>query len=233
MPAPLFAVCSFFVHRPADYPDAPDYLRMLCLLEQSCRAFGLAHIVLTDHDTAPLVGDAGITYFRTDLPRNLMQALTESQARWLEYPHRGPLDTLFVGADCLIRRDPRGHIPAGDLAIILRPDHKRHRINNGFMFVPADSRSRVAPLFRSIADNCGPAMCDDMVSVERALSPMPLDFGTYPRAGLTVNFLPMETWNGGPKSADDEATGSFVLHFRGQVRKRVMLDWAARWMGAT
>lgn len=227
-PAPLFTVASFWVHRPEDYPDAPDYLPMLRLLERSCRRLGLAHIVLTDRPTAAFLYNEGITAFARDLPRNLMQALTESQARWLEHPHPGPLDTLFVGADCLVLRDPRGHLPVADLSLILRPGHKRHRINNGFMLVPAASRATVAPLFRAIADGTGPAMCDDMVAVEAALAPVPDDYVLTERAGLTVNFLPIEIWNGGPKTADDPASGSFVLHFRGRARKAIMLEWAAR-----
>lgn len=228
----MIVVASFWVHRPVDFPGAPDYLLLLRLLEQSCRAHGLAHIVLTDGATAPKLQRAGITYFRTELPRNLMRATTEAQARWLEHPHRGEIDTLFVGADCLIRRDPRWHIPPGDLSIILRPGHKRHRINNGFMFIPSASRAKVAVLFRRIADSCGSVMCDDMVAVERALAPMPTDYGPQKRAGLDVNFLPMNIWNAGPKSADDPADDSFVLHFRGTDRKLVMPQWAARWMPA-
>lgn len=121
------------------------------------------------------------------------------------------------------------HLQSADLSIILRPGHKRHRIMNGFMYIPAGSVAKVAPLFRKIADSTGPVSCDDMVAIEKALSPMPLEYGLHERAGVTVNFLPMETWNGVPKSVDDPASDSFVLHFRGK-RKQLMLDWAKRWL---
>ncbi len=227
----MLTVCSFWVHRPDDYPDAPDYVPLLKALDRSCERFGLNHVVLTDFRTMDRVldeVDAVASPFR--LPRNLMRALTEAQAQCLEHPLSGQGDTLFVGADCLIRRDFCGHLPPADLSIILRPGHKRHRINNGFMHVPATSRAKVAVLFRQIADSTGETMCDDMVAVERALAPMPLDYGLQERAGLTVNFLPMGIWNAGPKRADDPAEAAFVLHFRGKARKVIMLDWAARWM---
>jgi len=222
-------VCSFFVDRRADFPDAVDYVSLLKALDWSCRRLGLQHVVLTDHATKPEIESAGIGTFAFDLPRNLMRALTEAQARFIE-DWRISGDILLTGADCLIRRDFRGHLPETDLSIILRPGHKRHRINNGFMFIPAASREKVAPLFRRIADSTGPAMCDDMVAVERALAPMPDDYCLTERAGLTVNFLPMGIWNAGPKTADDPAEQAYVLHFRGKARKAVMLEWAARHM---
>lgn len=221
-------VASFYVDRRAEYPDAAEYVPLLRILERSCLMFGLRHIVLTDQATKDEIEQAGMTVFAMDLPRNLTRALTEAQARCLErfiYD-----DILLTGADCLIRRDFRDHVPPADLAIILRPGHKRHRINNGFMFVPTASNAKVAPLFRRIADDTRSEMCDDMAAIERALAPMPDDYGTIERAGLRVAFLPMDVWNAGPKSATNAAEQAFVLHFRGTARKRVMLDWAARHM---
>lgn len=225
MRAPLI-VASFYVDRRADYPDAVDYLPLLRALDRSCRRIGARHVVLTDLESADACQGVGLLTYEHVLPRSLMRALTESQARWLESRHCLASDTLFVGADCLIRRDFRDHLPLADLSIILRPGHKRHRINNGFMYVPAASRAAVAPLFRQIADSTGEAMCDDMVAVERALAPMPDDYCLTERAGITVNFLPMDVWNGGPKSVDDPAERSHVLHFRGRARKELMLEWA-------
>lgn len=226
----MLTAFSFWVHRPADFPEAPDYLPLLRALDRSCRMFGLEHVVLTDHETAPRAEAAGLTIFAMALPRNLARALTESQARCLE--SMPPTDILFVGADCLIRRDFRGQLPPADLSIILRPGHKRHRINNGFMHVPAASCEKVAPLFRKIANDTGPTFnsCHDMEAVERALSPMPLDYGLQERVGITINFLPMGIWNGGPRRVDDPAEAAYVLHFRGKARKAIMLEWARRWM---
>jgi hypothetical protein len=72
------------------------------------------------------------------------------------------------------------------------------------MFIPATSRAKVTPLYRRIADSTGERMCDDMVAVERALAPMPLDYGPQQRGGLTVNFLPMSIWpRGRPRLGRD------------------------------
>lgn len=229
MKAPL-TVCSFYVDRRVDYPDAVDYIPLLKALDRSCERIGVSHIVLTDFQTVPHLLDAELrSYSASALPQNLMRALTQAQALWLEIAPP-ELDILLTGADCLVLRDFRDHLPVSDLSIILRPGHKLHRVNNGFMFVPAASREKVAPLFRQIADSTGPSMCDDMIAVERALAPMPDDYCLTERAGLTVNFLPMDVWNGGPKRVDDAAERSHVLHFRGRHRKTIMLDWAARWL---
>lgn len=226
----MLVVASFYVDRRADYPEAVDYLPLLNILDRSCRAIGVEHVILTDHLTADDLLVAGLVPVVMNLPRNLTRAFTEAQALWLE--GGGDDDTLFTGADCLIRRDFRGHIPAGDLAIAFRPDGKRHRLQNGFMYVRAESRAKVAPLFRSIADSCGEAMCDDLVAVERALAPMPATYGLQERAGLTVNFVPMSPWNDAPDAPEDPSRDAMVLHFRGRRRKQLMLDWAARWMPA-
>lgn len=223
-------VVSFYVDRRADFPDAVDYIPLLYALDRSCSRLGFNHVVLTDFFTAQTLTDRGFRVFARELPKPLSNALTEIQALYLE---SGPKDdTLFVGADCLIARDFRDHLPFADLSIILRPGHKKHRINNGFMYVPASSVSKVAPIFRRIAKTTGGSFnsCHDMVAVEAALSPMPMEYGIVERAGITVNFLPMSIWNGGPKTADEPAANSFVLHFRGKERKQVMLDWEARWL---
>lgn len=225
------AVCSFYVNRRTEYPDAVDYMPLLQALNRSCERLNVAHVVLTDKTTAIKVDDAELAFFASDLPRNLTKATTEAQACWLEENPWPGADTLFVGADCLVLKEFRDVLPPADLSIAFRPNDKRHRINNGFMFVPAESRAKVASLFRRIADATGPNMCDDMVAVEEALGPMPLfGCGSYARDGLLINFLPIDVWNGAPNTLDDACADSYVLHFRGKHRKTIMVDWAKRWL---
>lgn len=228
-------VCSFWVHRPKEYPKAAPYLDMLRILDASCRRFGFEHVVLTDSETSPAVSDAGMTPFMVELPQPLMQATTQVQARWLESPHSKGVDSIFVGADCLIRRDFRQSLPTGDLAIAFMKGHKRWRLNNGFMCVPAESRERVAPVFRLIADDTGPEMFEDMLAIERALVPMPPDYGLVERRGLRVNFLPLPTWNRymavtkeTPNPVEDTADDANVLHFMGgwENGKALFFNWA-------
>lgn len=224
-------VASFWVHRPKEYPKetaAWDYAAMLKVLDASCRRLGYQHVVLTDWQTSSYCSSNGLRSFGVDLPRNLMKAVTEVQAKWLESPHSEGADTLFVGADCIIRRDIRGLVPEGDLAVGFMKGHKKWRLNTGFMFVPAASREKVAPLFRLVARDCTERMCDDMAALERALSPMPLDFGREERRGLAVQFVPMAVWNHPPRSPDEEAPQAHVLHFYGEKSKIHFFTWADR-----
>lgn len=228
-------ICSFYVNRPKDYPSKlypviPRYLDLLAVLDRSCARAGLEHVVLTDVVTSDMVGAAGFKPFMSDLPRNLMQSVTEIQARWLESPHSKGVDTVFVGADCIVLRDFRGLLPACDLGIAFMKGHKKWRLNTGFMFIPASSRERVAPLFRLIADDTGEAMCEDMIALERALVPMPADYGTFDRAGLKVAFLPLAQWNHPPKYDGPPTDACNVLHFMGgwEDQKALFFEYARK-----
>lgn len=234
-------VASFYVHRPKEFPKAAPYLEMLRILDASCRRFGFDHVVLTDGLTSGSVSEAGMLPYFVNLPNSLMKSTTEVQARWLASPHSIGLDTTFVGADCIIRRDFRADLPACDLAIAYMKGHKRWRLNNGFMHVRAESRDRVAPLFRLIADDTGDEICDDMLAIERALVPMPNDYGAAERRGLAIEFLPLPVWNCCPKTAADPAPGANIMHFMGGWHalpsgqivtepkgKALFFDWAAR-----
>lgn len=222
-------VCSFWVHRPKDFPKAAPYRDMLRILDGSCRRFGFEHVVLTDQTTAPLLYEVGLTPFLIDLPFSLMRSSTEAHARWLASPHSVGKDTVFVGADCLIRRDFRADLPECDVAIAYMKGHKKWRLNNGFVYVPAASREKAAPLFRFVADDTGDEMCDDMLALERALVPMPEDFGTVPRRGLDVAFVPMDKWNYGYQiDPTDPAQDANVMHFMGgwDGGKSLFFEWA-------
>jgi hypothetical protein len=227
--------CSFWVHRPEQFPTAPDYLALLRLVDQSAKRFGFDHLVLTDYETAPRIREAGLSCFAMDLPRSLMKATTEAHACWIESPMSQGLHTVCIGADCLIRRDFRADLPASDLSVAFMRDHKRWKINNGLVAIPPSSREKIAPLLRSIADDTSEEMFDDMLAFERALSPMPPDFGCYDRRGLAVEFLPLPIWNRymavtkqTPKPLEDAAEGANVLHFMGghDNGKALMFDWA-------
>jgi hypothetical protein len=230
-------VCSFWVSRPREFPKAAPYLEMCRILDATCRRFGFEHVVLTDNLTAPQVCAAGLKAFAVELPRSLMKAATEIHARWLASPHSLGVDTIFTGADCIVRRDFRADLPDGcDVAIAYMKGHKKWRLNNGFVYVPAGSREKVAPLFRLVADDTGERICDDMLALERALVPMPADFGQYERRALAVEFLPLRVWNrymATKKGAlEDEALDANMLHFMGgwDDGKKLLFDWARRWM---
>jgi hypothetical protein len=135
---------------------------------------------------------------------------------WLASPHSDGCNTTFVGADCIVQHDFRGFLPPADIAVAYMRGHKKWRLNTGFVHVPASSRAEVAPLFRLVADDTGPAMCEDMIALERALSPISGDYGVIHRRGVDVALLPLPLWNMAPEYfPDDPIENAFVLHFMG------------------
>lgn len=219
-------VASFWVHRPKDFPKACDYAAMLRVLDKSCERAGYKHVVLTDWETAPHVDAMGLRSYGGSLARNLMKAVTEVQALWLESPYSEGVDTLFVGADCIIRQDIREALPPSDFSVAFMKGHKKWRLNTGFMYCRAGARDRLAPIFRQVAQDCSTVMCDDMAALERAFSPLPKDYGEFERRGLSVSLLPMRQWNATLDSADDPASDCYVLHFLGEQRKPLFFQWA-------
>ena len=220
-------VASFYADRKHLHPESKtDYLACLKIVQRSVERAGMRHCLLTDYATEAAALDAGISDVMTfDLPEPLMQATTWAQAKWLETTESEGVDTVFIGADCIVVRDFRDDLPDCDFAVAYMLGHKRWRINNGFMYCPAHSRERMARHFRRVALDTGPEMFDDMLAHERGLGglpQMPQDFGTCARAGMRVAFLPLPKWNRymtaektnpNPFKGMQEAN---VLHFMGQ-----------------
>lgn len=232
---PRLIVASFWVHRPEDFPDAANYIGMLHVLDASCRRQGYEHIVLTDHASKGQLQAAGLGYFACDLPRNLLQAATESHAQWMESSLSVGVDTLFVGADCIILRDFRNALQPADFTIAVF-EHKALWIMTGFIYTPAASRDKLAVVCRSVANDTQPLdarTCDDMIAWERHLGAKPPYLGVHERAGMKVNFVPEELWNGRPTSVHAPFHKAYVLHFRGGDSKSLFFDWAARWLPRT
>jgi hypothetical protein len=217
-------VCSFFADRRKQHRNAKtDYIACLRVVQESVRRAGMRHMLLTDDRTAQAAYAGGIEdVFAVELPLSLMQATTTAQARWLASPWSEGVDTVFIGADCIVLRDFRSELPGADLSIAYMKGHRKWRLNNGFVHVPATSRDRVAPLVNRIARDTSIAMFDDMLAWERGLSPMPPDFGVVERRGLKVAFLPLPKWNRymtPGKGMDDPWTdieSANVLHFMGR-----------------
>lgn len=234
MPKSRPTVASFWVHRPIEHPNAADYPAMLRILDRSCARFGMRHLVLTDPAT---LGSErwpeGVEGWAADLPSPLMQACTEVQARYLESMPAD--DTLFVGADCIFIGDPAKHYPKDPgLCLTYRHPAANYPINTGAQLIRRHSLEAVAALYRRIADRTGTKWCDDQRAIRAELEPMPPACGTYERAGISVAFLPMTTFNRLPKSELDPCRGAVMLHFRGkqhstgQTRKELLFAWAQR-----
>lgn len=227
-------VASFWVHRPFEFPNAADYPAMLRILQRSCDRLGLRHVVLTDRATR--FGEAGLWPRRDDdlpiegrlfdLPVPLMKAVTSAQAQWLYEIEAREEATLFVGADCIMLRQPT-EPPGCHLAVTYRNPTARYPINTGAVF--ARPHKRVRGIFKTIATICGETWCDDQRAIRNVLDPMPATYGNYGRAGLQVAFRPMHPFNVLPRDLDDRCEGAQMVHFRGKARKQFLFDWAKRW----
>jgi len=222
-------ICSFWIHRPEDFPDAADYIGMLKRLDVSCRLAGMRHVVLTDFLSSRQLPER-MEFFACTLPRNLLQATTLAQAEWIRATRYPADDTVFVGADCLVLRDFRPFLRPADLSICTFV-HPHLWIMNGFIHVPAASREKLIPVFAKVAKGTRPRpakTCDDMISWERVMAPKPRELGKHERLGLTVRFLPEPIWNERPLSADEPYAEAHVLHFRGPPQKPMFFEWVAK-----
>lgn len=232
MPRERPTVCSFWVHRPEEHPNAADYPAMLRILDRSCQRLGMRHVVLTDQGTLNSGRwPDGIGAFASPLPVPLMQACTTAQANWLAMHREG--DTLFVGADCIFVGDPARHLPREPaVCLTYRSPGANYPINNGFMLIRRHAIEPAAALYRRVADRCGTKWCDDQRSIRAELEPMPPECGTYERAGMLIAFVPMKRFNRLPKTVADPCNDSVMLHFRGkqhatgQTRKELLFAWA-------
>lgn len=224
-------VASFWVHRPAEFPQAADYPAMLRILQTSCDRLGLRHVVLTDASTyASDLWPTGVEGWSfLDVPVPLMQACTYVQAECLQL-HGDQSDFLFVGADCILLADPNRHFPAEpDLCVTARvPSARLDAINNGAMLVRRRAAEKAAALYRRVADRCGTEWRDDQKALVAELSPVPLVPGIHERAGLLVGFLPMKRFNQTPLWSADPCKGAVMLHFKGKRGKPLMLAWAKK-----
>lgn len=240
MPKARPVVVSLYVERREEHPEAEarNYPGMLRVLQRSCDRFGMRHIVLTDVEThrSPQ-WPTGIQAFACrDVPRPLMRACTELQARYLETQHHlsrmgasAKDDVLFVGADCIFVGDPlRFYPPAPDLCVTYRDRNSKYPINTGAQLIRRRSIGPIGELYRRVADRCGTVWCDDQRAIQAELEPMPPVHGVFERAGLNVAFLPMARFNVVPTSVEDPCHGALMLHFRGKARKQFFFDWAER-----
>lgn len=222
-------VASFWVRRPEEHPEAAarNYPGMLQVLQRSCDRLGLSHICLTDYTTFGRYWPEGVKGWSHGqlLPVPLMQALTEVQAKFLETNPEE--DVMFVGADCIMLRDPESFYPKEPaLCITYRSTLDKHPINNGAQLVRKHSMEKVMPLFRRIADRCGTVWCDDQRALCAELAPLPEKHGVYERAGMSVAFMPMAKRNVVPRSIADPCANACMVHFRGKNRKKYFFDWA-------
>lgn len=197
-------VASFFAPREDRW--GVDYIPLLRLLDASCRRFGLDHVCISDRDLK------AVDTLVCKLPNNLMLALLDGQRQCLEWAQE-PI--LFVGADCLIAKDPRT-INGGDLTITIGP-FADCEMNTGAIW--CHNPARCVPIWRAAVDSKPTEWGEDQTALYEAVK----------ASGASVNRVPCESHNWAPDNEDDSASMPTVVHFRGN-RKRFMAQWARRWM---
>lgn len=206
-------VASFYAPRKAEERIRwrCDYDKLLMLVEASCRRFNLKHLIISDS-----IRPSPLETFLVDLPENLMQAFIFGQKRLLE---SSPEPVLFIGADCLIAKDPRELSEVASLGITLGP-------------------------FSDCKMNMGAVWCNNPEICAKiwgkALESKPLEWGDDQRVvysaimqemikGLNINVLRCEDHNWAPDHINDNAGFPTVVHFRGP-RKDFMLAWGKKYL---
>lgn len=207
-------VASFLAPRFEKWPGT-DYDVLLQLLDASCRRFGLRHMVITDSPRPIPSGGVALEHFQLDLPENLMMAILEGQRSFLQW---APEPVLFVGADCLIAKDPR-EVLFGDMTITIGP-FADCEMNTGAIWC-ADGRTCV-PVWQAALNEKPQAWGEDQTTLYAAVQ----------TSGLNITKVRCEAHNWAPYTLTDDAGMPTVVHFRGK-RKSFMADWAKRYMDLT
>ncbi len=189
---------------------------------ESCRRYKVRQVVLTDRGvTFP----RGIDPFWADLPHALMPATIAAQLAYLESASFNA-DTILVGADCILGRDPRPVFDGTfDLGVTTHPFHDCI-LNTGAIFVPLYAKPLVARFWREALARCGEVWGDDQLSLAAAIRPT-LKHGIEMRDDVRVAFFPAETHNWAPDDVK-QRIAPFVIHFRGG-RKKYMRRYFEQW----
>ena len=200
-------VVSFFAPRFEKYAGV-NYDELLFLLDKSCKKLDFKHMVISD-ESRPKPLNTYLTY----LPENLMQAFLYGQTKFLSETKE---PVLFVGADCLLTRDPRPYF-SDDLSITTSDSFQDCKMNTGAIFVK------------------NPELCSHVWL--DALGLKPKEWGedqiflykTIKESNLKVKEIRCEDHNWAPRNIHDDAGMPTVVHFRGK-RKSFMPQWAEKYL---
>ncbi|MGE0722809.1 MAG: hypothetical protein AB7O45_00465 [Alphaproteobacteria bacterium] len=203
-------VASIYAPRYEKWPGC-DYDALLMVVEASCRRVGLRHVVISDSPRpAPL--ETAIFDLPKD-PKDLMILLLDGQRQFLAAT---PGPVFFLGADCVLTRDPRPFLQ-GDMTINIGP-WTPTPLNTGAVWC-ADGPT-CAPVWADALARNPVHWGDDLICLYAAIQ----------ASGLHVGRVRAEEHDWAPESVDDPAGMPTVAHFRGK-RKSLMAPWAKRHLG--
>lgn len=205
-------VASFYSPRPHEERKRwnCDYDSLLMLVEASCRRFRLQHFVISDKPRPlPL-----LTYLAR-LDENLMKSFVLGQKQFLDFA-REPV--LFIGADCVITKDPRPWTLDCDIAITLGP-FADCEMNMGAVW--CNNTYKCAKIWeRAFCEKRLVDWGDDQRAVYGAI------LEAEDKGEIRVNRLRCEQHNWAPNDLQDDCKPT-VAHFRG-TRKQFMIPWAKK-----
>lgn len=204
----------------AGVPAWEQYLPLLRLQRDSARWFGHRHLVVTDAD----IGSEFDT-FRTYLDLELMPAMIAGVIARLN--SGGNSHLVFADVDCLVARDlsPIFENNDWDLGLTHRENAKAP-INNGVMYVRAESIWAVRPFFQRAWALCGKHWGADQEAISNAAAPVPTEDCVETRNGLRIGFLNMKRFAAVPKNHLSRHGGeTYMVHFKGETKKW-MADYA-------
>lgn len=203
----IYTVASFYAPRFSAWGGC-DYDELLRTVDASCQRLGFPHFCISDakRPTVP-------TFLTPDLPRNLMQAFLEGQARFMEKT-AGPI--LLTGADCVLTRPP-GDVFGDDydIAITLGP-FADCPMNTGAIFIK--DGAKCAPVWRNALLRHPVEWGEDQTCLYAAILTAKAN-GT-----LRVRELDCREWNWAPANAQDRCGLPVIAHFRGPRK-----GWMAQW----
>jgi uncharacterized Rossmann fold enzyme len=226
-------VVSIYAPRP-EHPLYQDYTPFLDILRESCKRYGHRHIVITDdlqvgqYPEGTLDYSGGDAFFVEALPRPLMKAIIFGQLAYLN-SSLAKEDTLFLGADCVLARDPAEVFKREfDIAFTVGP-FADCVLNTGAIFIR--SGFDAAYIWVRAFANMGEEWGDDQKALAAVVKPTstPSVVCSYGN-GPVIRFLPVDPYNLAPEYPDDDCSRGYVLHFRGE-RKQWMKDYSAKWLG--
>lgn len=200
----IYTVASFFAPRFDAW--GCDYDELLKTVDASCKRLGWPHFCISDkpRPTVPT--------FLAALPKNLMEAIIEGQAQFLEKTE-GPI--LLTGADCVVTRDPGDVLgDEWDIAITIGP-FRDCPMNTGAIFIK--DGKRLAPVWRNALLRQPREWGDDQTCLYAAIL-------SGKQTGLRVRELDCREYNWAPETANDRAGLPVVAHFRGPRK-----GWMAQW----
>ncbi len=130
------------------------------------------------------------------------------------------MTTFFIGADCLLTRDPRPYF-LNDLTITTSDDFSDCKMNTGAIFVK-DTYS-CGEIWERVYQSAPKEWGEDQIYLYKEIK----------NSKISFTEIPCEEHNWAPINLRDDANMATVVHFRGKRRKLFMKEWAEKYLGIT